>query len=1190
MRVFGWSCLYHFMGRDERALEGLRHAALDMDTKEPCHAIEHVAETLRRFIEAEIAQKHSGQEILQELMQALSERILRKELPLVGLISREPERRQASHSAMNNHDRSPLNSRFSRDPFIPLVDSEEGPSVVLGAVAYLLRSYSRVFGKPPLERHIQSAKQSLNDCFQSFQFLWRLYMTSAGTHSRSNGSPPDFHTQILTEIRGSKVLPNSDDYSVPSIEPHSSSFFIWQMLILVEIMRGNIYYHSGFSVNAKYFYSEALKRSSRFRHESRRAHPQKENELWPIYNSLATPTIIRARFERSKLYFDEGNLLQSLVEQLKCLRSIVTAEQEQLKSYDKQTDLPKLVREKQIQLEELHTTYSFAIKRLTIEQHAPTWDKHFICSLFDFNNPDYRDSLHEKYKDKVKALFNSLERTNAIWGSSHVICPDTILAPFYNPESDATIETSLSDRDQKFISEILARIAFTLLTLRVETMDGLLLTSGFVKHWLGSLLTPDNKRISESNRSWMARYCQTIVNTPDSGPVAGPGASASQVFPHNLERQLAFRLRQAIKVQSDFSSDDSKTYISLLNATTQNIGNLVTIPRKNHEILTRSGYIQYRKEGDPLSGPEDKLVVLRRWQSYNPKLPRPDSHRLRGGGYLLLWKGKGIAIDPGYDFIQNLYEEGFSLADINAVIVSHSHPDHDDDLSTLLTMYHEWNDLQKQSGRKARKIDLFLNESSLRKFSTWVHSDSTVIGRIVPLPLVVWDKSSKSPVVDRGESQEVGPRRGENVQINLCGPDGYCMFIEVVPAWHNDVLDNTGAAGFVFHLCNNSDTPQSSADAICRVGYTGDTAAYGISPEVNGNVSEQYRECDVIVVHLGDARLREIATLIASSDTGARAPIPMLDVLRDCFCKQMGSDRWKLIPSRVTKDRVKDILHLLSALDLIHSSLYEFTFSHPQKSGKVITSTLPAFVSTWLDEGGESALRALDYTSMRDIAFELLKLRDWGIASEYIIKGLAEICPPQEKTEQIEYTIYFCLLLLSCSCHVPWTYENHLGIKGMEHLFRSILHYRTSVLWDRDHSRALHGSIFVVGELPEELSSYRHRIARWLNTDIVNQVLGDRDDDRRCAIPRAITGDIGLHIRLAKGKEYQPMVRCDFCNFNNETSDARKAYHPISEISETPVKALDSRIVYLCRKKDHHVPDATGAYLHYLYRPEVKRI
>lgn len=96
-----------------------------------------------------------------------------------------------------------------------------------------------------------------------------------------------------------------------------------------------------------------------------------------------------------------------------------------------------------------------------------------------------------------------------------------------------------------------------------------------------------------------------------------------------------------------------------------------------------------------------EFVCLRRYSSFFPFLPRPSAFDVLGGGYLFRvygdskntpngWYSKqsplGIAIDPGPNFIDNLYRAEFSLEDIDMIIVTHDHPDHMSSLDPLLSL------------------------------------------------------------------------------------------------------------------------------------------------------------------------------------------------------------------------------------------------------------------------------------------------------------------------------------------------------------------------------------------------------------------------------------------------------------------------------------------------------------------------
>jgi tetratricopeptide (TPR) repeat protein len=68
------------------------------------------------------------------------------------------------------------------------------------------------------------------------------------------------------------------------------------------------------------------------------------------------------------------------------------------------------------------------------------------------------------------------------------------------------------------------------------------------------------------------------------------------------------------------------------------------------------------------------LSILRKWNSYTPIIPSEKGDN-KGGGYFLYHKGKGIVIDPGFNFIENFYQEGFKVADIDAILITHAHND-----------------------------------------------------------------------------------------------------------------------------------------------------------------------------------------------------------------------------------------------------------------------------------------------------------------------------------------------------------------------------------------------------------------------------------------------------------------------------------------------------------------------------------
>jgi len=85
----------------------------------------------------------------------------------------------------------------------------------------------------------------------------------------------------------------------------------------------------------------------------------------------------------------------------------------------------------------------------------------------------------------------------------------------------------------------------------------------------------------------------------------------------------------------------------------------------------------------------DGLSILRGWSSSVTLLEGAQDCQWSGGGYFLKWRGKGLVIDPGFDFLDNFHQAGFHVMDIDAIVVSHNHPDHNADLNTLDNLCHE---------------------------------------------------------------------------------------------------------------------------------------------------------------------------------------------------------------------------------------------------------------------------------------------------------------------------------------------------------------------------------------------------------------------------------------------------------------------------------------------------------------------
>lgn len=105
---------------------------------------------------------------------------------------------------------------------------------------------------------------------------------------------------------------------------------------------------------------------------------------------------------------------------------------------------------------------------------------------------------------------------------------------------------------------------------------------------------------------------------------------------------------------------------------------------------------------------ENYIMCLKGWSSSTPEfsLGLWDKRVKCGGGFYLHYMGKGIVIDPGLNFIENLHEQNLFIQDIDVVIVTHNHIDHNSDLAKIFDM----------SYQTKQKIRYFLDADTYKKY------------------------------------------------------------------------------------------------------------------------------------------------------------------------------------------------------------------------------------------------------------------------------------------------------------------------------------------------------------------------------------------------------------------------------------------------------------------------------------------
>ena len=140
------------------------------------------------------------------------------------------------------------------------------------------------------------------------------------------------------------------------------------------------------------------------------------------------------------------------------------------------------------------------------------------------------------------------------------------------------------------------------------------------------------------------------------------------------------------------------------------IENSSKINEEKEGLLTRYGRSEKFKSKYPI------VIPCRKWNSWTPNQPSGTECSSRaGGGYFISDGTTNIALDPGFGFIDMLnMNHQISVLDLDAIIVSHDHPDHWAELQNILGL------IVVYSRKYPRKLDIYLNQSSYYLFERLV--------------------------------------------------------------------------------------------------------------------------------------------------------------------------------------------------------------------------------------------------------------------------------------------------------------------------------------------------------------------------------------------------------------------------------------------------------------------------------------
>ena len=217
---------------------------------------------------------------------------------------------------------------------------------------------------------------------------------------------------------------------------------------------------------------------------------------------------------------------------------------------------------------------------------------------------------------------------------------------------------------------------------------------------------------------------------------------------------------------------------------------------------------------------KNRLLCLKGFSSSTPTIHSiAFDAECTGGGLYLNYQGVGIAIDPGLGFVNSMHKNGIYINDIDIVIITHDHLDHNADAKIISSLLYDLNNYNQRKSKIVKEV--FELEKTKKHTITWIVDKGTRVA----LEKNVTCIKSLGDFVD-GKSQIIEENKN----------------IEMVAIRTKHIKDSNESFGIQLHM---------NYGKMLTVGYTSDTAFF---PEL----TSFFNKLDILIFNVSDIYKKDV--------------------------------------------------------------------------------------------------------------------------------------------------------------------------------------------------------------------------------------------------------------------------------------------------------------------------------------------